>query len=291
MRLVRSAAWLIFSNRLHVVAMPAVLTWFWEIVFRLGLPPAYYVMVCAHTAAAYWYNILTDAKEDAVNYPAEGRLVHPGARWLKPAILLLWVVSFTIALRAGWRLIAWGTLLNLLGGLYGREWTIRSRRVRIKAIPGLKNVWSCVFWSAALLITPFVYTGRPLDLRLAGAIPLMFLLTFFVELLWDFRDVEGDAAAGVRTLPIVAGPEKSRWLLHVANGIAVSITLLAILGGWFPLSYGVLVVHAIVVAAFTEWYVRSPDRQLASHVYLLFAGAILLSAITLDRTSLLHQAR
>jgi 4-hydroxybenzoate polyprenyltransferase len=272
----------VFNNRIHVALMPSFLLLFWTLAFGFALPLEYYAMVTLSTAGGYLYNMLTDRREDAINYPTQGRL-SPDSRWMKTAILLCTVASGLLALRAGWRFFLFGSLVCCMGPLYGMTFELpiggRRRRFRMKNVPVLKNAWAALFWSVVLLTSPFVYLGMPFDRRLALAIPIAFLLAFWVELMWDVRDMAGDRDAGVRTLPVVLGEQAARRLLHAINATTATLAVIGLIAGILPPQHWVLAVHAAGVAVFIEWYLRQRDRQLGSHLYLLYAGACIAAAI------------
>ena len=199
---IRSVGAVLFNNRIHVFIMPALLTLFWDAALKIGLPLTYYAMIVLNTAGAYMGNMKTDYREDAVNYPSEGRFLHPQSFWLRPAIVAAFAGSFLLGLLSGWLFVLYGFVLNIFGILYGLEVPLPGgRRFRVKSIPWLKNAYSSLFWSVALLVSPYLYVKQALDPRLALAIPIAFLLAFFVELLWDVRDTAGDEWPGFGRSP------------------------------------------------------------------------------------------
>ncbi|MCE9671352.1 UbiA family prenyltransferase [Myxococcus stipitatus] len=266
----------IFNNRLHVALMPAALTLFWNVALGLPLPAEYLLMTTLHTAGGYWWNMVTDAVEDSINYPRRGRFIWPDSRLTLLLILACFVGSLFLAARAGWLFVLYGTVMNVLGTLYGLRMRLPGgREFRVKSVLGLKNLYAAFFWSVSLVLSPYVYLGRVPDGRAALVVAISCMISLFVELLWDVRDIAGDRVAGMRTLPIVLGEERSRWLLHGANVVYAALLLYGLASGLLPSPYAVALVHAALVAVYVEHFFRRADRQLSSHLYLLFGGVFI----------------
>jgi 4-hydroxybenzoate polyprenyltransferase len=283
MKTLRWLGAVLFNNRIHVSLMPGMLTCFWGEALALPLPLAYYAMITVQTAGAYWWNMITDKEEDSINYPREGRFIWPDSKGTRLLILACFVTSFTLGLRAGWGFIAFGSVMNILGTLYGLKVKLprSSRTFRIKSIPWLKNAYSSLFWSASLVLSPYVYLHLPIDRRAWWAVAISFCLAFFVELMWDVRDVVGDRFAGVRTLPIVLGEARTRWLLHGLNASCATLSALGLVFGSLPPPYWMIMLHSVGGFMFVEWYFRLKERQLASHAYLLLGGAMIVATVAL----------
>lgn len=255
MRTLRIVGSVIFNNRIHVILMPVMLTLFWSVGYSLPLPLEYYAMIAVQTAGAYWWNMLTDRAEDSVNYPREGRFVHPESRWTRLLIAACFTTSFFLGLRAGWRFVLFGFFLNTLGSLYGMKLRLPApfnTSFRIKSVPWLKNAYSSLFWSVALVLSPYVYLHQPIERRAWIAVVISFCLAYFVELMWDVRDMAGDRFAGVRTIPLVLGERPSRFILHGVNGLCTALVLWSLLSGQLPVPYWVLLVHSVAVVLFVE---------------------------------------
>jgi len=277
----------IFNSRIHVILLPALLTQYWSVGYRFPLPAGYYLMISLNTAAAYWTNLITDEKEDSLNYAKSERFLAGKLRLAKVLVVLCYSGSLYLALQANWRVVLFGAILNSFGTFYGLEFPLPPpwypRRTRLKSVPWLKNAYSSFFWSVALLLTPYVYLGTMPEPLILLAIATMFLLAFFVELLWDVRDVIGDRFAGVRTIPVTMGEPISRWILHALNVLGTLVLVAGILLGWLPGAYWVILAHAVGAAFFVEFYMKMPRRQLASHVFVLFQGLIMVATIVVDR--------
>ena len=91
--------------------------------------------------------------------------------------------------------------------------------VKLKSILFLKNIYAAgSWWLSAIFIIVFytTYTGTPVTAALA-MLPI-FLIVMVFELLWDIRDMRGDAMVGTQTVPVVFG-------LIVTKGIMLGLLL------------------------------------------------------------------
>lgn len=277
----------VFTNRLHVFLIPIIVTVFWNTVFKLPLPLEYYVMILCTTAGGYIYNMYTDGPEDAINYQAQYRLFRPDTRYTKPVIMLCFLVGLLLSLRAGWFFVLYGGLIHLLAACYSAPLPVRvagGQRLRIKEIPVIKNVYVALHWSAVLVVTPFLYVRTPPTSLSLVAIAVSFGLAYFIELLWDWRDIRGDALAGVRTVPVLLGESATIWILRGVHAVTCLVALVAALAN--DLSPGFLLavaLHLPLGLLFLEWYRRFDDKEAASHLYVVYAGLVLSVGMAWDR--------
>lgn len=277
----RSTAGYLFTNRVHVFLMPALLTFFWNLDARLPLPFEYYLMITLTTAGGYITNMYTDRAEDAINYTARYRFfgVHLGAT--RAAVVICYFLALLLSLRAGWAFVLYGGVVHVLGGLYGWPLRLGGRRLRIKEVPVVKNLYAGVFWSAALILTPYFYVSQRPGLLAVLLIAISLGANYFVELMWDVRDMAGDRASGVRTIPLLLGETAAYWILR---GIHVATCLTIALGLWLDLlqpgkSWVLLILYLPIGLLFVGWYRRLPDKVWASNVYLVIAAGILFVAM------------
>lgn len=270
------------TNRFHVVMMPAFLTFFWNQSLQLDLPLTYYLMITLTTAGGYIYNMYTDEAEDSFNYHGRYRIFGAGRTSTKMVIYACFIGGFLLSWQAGWRFVLYGGVVHFLGSLYSRPLPFKrdGRPLRIKEIPFVKNLYAGVFWSVALILTPYAFVGERPDLTAALAVLLSFLLNYFVEVMWDLRDMRGDSQAGFRTVPLVIGETRTLWLLRIVH---VLTCVLFVLGAWrgglAPGSYVMALVHLPLGLAFLQWYRGLTEKDWASHLYILYAGTLLLVAM------------
>lgn len=266
----------LFTNRFHIFVMPIVLTLFWNTILRLPLDLTYYVMVMFTTAGGYIFNIYTDAAEDAINYPSQYRIFKRESRMIKPTIAGCYLAGLLLSLHAGLAFVLYGGFVHLLASLYSTPIRVRGKTIRIKELPVLKNVYAGLHWSIALILTMYLYTHTPLRPIAYFAMVLSFLMNYFVELMFDMRDVRGDTLSGVRTLPVLLGESTAVRLLTFVHVFAC---LLVFYGVWVHmLTSGFLILAAVHLPAgllFIRAYRRLGDKELASHMYLVYAAAVL----------------
>lgn len=208
-KLFRFASASIAVTRLYTVLPLALLS------YGLGLTvgaeawhalPAAAAIACA-VAGGYAYNDLRDQTLDRHNRPrrpiVSGRL---SARAVQLLLSALFTAAFFFALWTfSWRTIAFIVLLIISACVYSDF---------MKQIPGLKNIFVGL-WCGVL---PW---GASLDvIQPATALPAIVIVALFVmqkELLADVYDLEGDVAAGIRTVPAIVGPRIALGIVAMLN--------------------------------------------------------------------------
>ena len=271
-----------FTNRFHIALMPVFLTYFWNQVLKLPLPFEYYVMITLTTAAGYLYNMHTDAVEDSVNYVRKYQLFLPNTARTKWTVVALFLLAFLIALNAGWKFAVYGGIVNALFALYSSPLPIkwRGRFLRIKEVPFLKNVYCAICWSVALVLTPYVYLDLNAGNLAVLAIVLSFGMNYFVELMWDIRDMAGDAKAGFRTVPILIGEPAACRLMRLVHVFTCAVMLWAVWTGLLPQGFLIAALHLPAGLIYLEWYRRQVEKDWASHLYIMYAGSLLTAGMT-----------
>lgn len=166
------------------------------------------LMAAVLNAASNTLNQVTDLEADRINKP--GRPLPSGRVTAGEALRLagiLYVLAFVLAAPVGPQCTLLAGTAAVLTVLYSAP------PFRLKAVPYLANVviaiprgillkvagWACVRDFGRL--EPW-YIGLVFGLFLLGATTTK-----------DFADMRGDAAAGVRTLPVVHGPRRAAWLI------------------------------------------------------------------------------
>ena len=195
-------------TRLYTVVPLALLSY--GIGIANGVPRGHVIAAAAAIACAlaggYAYNDLRDQNADRLNRPARplvsGQL-STGAVQRFVAILFGAAVLLAMA-TASLRTVMFIVLLILSSQLYSDA---------IKHIVGLKNLFVGV-WCGLL---PW---GASLDNVTTRDLAAMALVAIFItqkELIADIFDRDGDAAAGIRTIPVTIGPRAALAIVVALN--------------------------------------------------------------------------
>jgi 4-hydroxybenzoate polyprenyltransferase len=88
---------------------------------------------------------------------------------------------------------------------------------RLKDIPVMKNVVVAVSWALVTILIPALHLSNPESWIVFMVVYFMFIKTFIDTVLYDVRDVKGDRENGVKTIPVLIGPEKTVLVLLALN--------------------------------------------------------------------------
>jgi 4-hydroxybenzoate polyprenyltransferase len=101
---------------------------------------------------------------------------------------------------------------------------------RLKEIPAVKNIVVGLAWATLLAFLPVFIAGGTPDARTIVTFLLFFMWGFMASLIPDVRDREGDARAGVMTIPVIVGETRTkRVLTMVLLGLGIPIVIYSIL--------------------------------------------------------------
>jgi 4-hydroxybenzoate polyprenyltransferase len=129
---------------------------------------------------------------------------------------------------------------------------------RLKDIPVVKTLFAPIVVLAAVLAPPILLQGLAVSPPLLMAAGWSWALLMFNMVLCDLRDIEGDRAAGTRSLPVILGERGTQFLLWA---IIVAGAGCAIMHGWPILAWATVAAlsplafaaHRRRNEAFYEW--------------------------------------
>jgi 4-hydroxybenzoate polyprenyltransferase len=253
--------WKIFFNeRLHIVLSSMALLWCWDRILAMGVRPIDYFILPLAVACICQWNRLTDLREDAVNCPEELEEALKRERRIRLFCYIGGATAIALALASDptWPVAAVVISGAAIGFFYSTSpWPGRAT-LRIKNLFVLKNLMSGIGWTLGLLVYPALRAGHSLDGPFWLASAYMFLAVMAHEIIWDMRDVAGDRAAGVRSLPVVAGPGMTKALVLAAMTILATIVAASVAARLVPSWWLLLVPHAailaLVAAQFDGWF-------------------------------------
>ena len=172
--------------------------------------------------SVYTLDRALDSKEDLINHPE----LDDSCRELGIVLSILSLIC------GGWVFLLNGLLIFtfvpfVIGFLYSKGLKIGSSVLKLKGSLGGKNLVVGCIWGVSVV-------------GVAGAtcqnIPLLILVfTYFViklfvnSTIYDFRDIPGDFKAGIKTLPVYLGEQKTRNFLlglHLVSHLLLSIGMI-----------------------------------------------------------------
>jgi 4-hydroxybenzoate polyprenyltransferase len=110
--------------------------------------------------------------------------------------------------------------------------------------------------STAALLPAAAHGGAPRWAPVAAMGAFLFGRWWINTLVFDVRDLAGDHANGLRTLPVVLGRARTLRLLHAANALLAAATLAAPLAGAAPPLFALLAASS----AYAWVYLRAIQR-------------------------------
>ena len=209
-------------SRLHITAIAALSVFTFGWLFT-GVYPWLLTAVCALD----WYivnliNRTVDLKEDRANVITETEFVEQNRRQLLGVIFVLLLISLVVVHFLNPVITGLRITYHLLGAFYN-----------CPILPGKRRFKQLYFWknnasALGFLITVF---GYPLATACWGDRPhsfppgitwatvvfsavFFFLFEISYEVIYDLRDVNGDALAGIRTYPVVHGKRKAKYIVY-----------------------------------------------------------------------------
>jgi 4-hydroxybenzoate polyprenyltransferase len=259
--------------RLHLVAVAAlsaaVFGWLFAGQFLLW---ASAIAALDWLLASLW-NRASDVREDLLNEVEGAQLLARSGRELSRLALGVLSLSFFAALRLGWPLLAMRLAFHAGGLVY--SYPVFRRRV--KEILLVKNLFAGLLWVLTSIGYPLALGRR---VPLAGEVLALslFLLPLAVSytLLYDLRDVAGDAAAGIVTVPLALGVPRTRVFME----LLLALSAAALLGGYL-LGALRLVELAMLAAPLQQalvlrfWIPREPSRHAVEGITWLSAAQLL----------------
>jgi 4-hydroxybenzoate polyprenyltransferase len=230
--------------------------------------------------SVYNLNRKTDEEEDEINHQDRFIFTKKFEKHLFCAAILAYGLALAIAAYYG--IIVFGiVLIPLISGilysvpLLPASWRYR----RLKEIPAFKNLVVAFAWALPLSLLPVFITGAEITTSTAVAAILFISYFIFASVLPDIRDREGDAATGVRTIPVVIGVERTKALLVGLN---------LILGGgviaiWFSkLSFPVTII-LLTAVLYSHFCICSLGKLIRTDIvcdfladgqFIIFGGGI-----------------
>lgn len=152
---------------------------------------------------------------------------------------------------------------------------------RLKEIPAVKNITVGLAWGILLSLLPVFFLQRQPDMGTAVTFLLFFMWGFMASMIPDIRDRDGDARAGVRTIPVIFGEQRTKRIL---TGVLVLLGIPAITISSFHLSLSSTMIvvaaniysHGCVVLLDKEGLIHFLADFISDGQYIFFASAVVI---------------
>lgn len=262
------ARWAVHTNLLVSLAATGVAVTT-SVLVGVPLDPLALFVVFAATFFVYGADRVTDAGADAVNLPARAAFARRHSRRLLAAGVVLYAAAVTLAAARGVPNAEFVALPVVAVAVYSG---LRAKRVFL-----VKNLLVGAAW-AAVPLGVGAYTRQPGD-------PHVWLLAGWTgavittaAVVFDVKDVAGDAAAGIRTVPVVYDPATARRAAAVANAVLAAGVAGLVAAGVLPDRFLVLLVLHGYVAAYIPF--ATPDRSALFYGLVVDGEHVALAVLT-----------
>ena len=275
--LVYSTLYLVFVAMVEVATVHVILSVPWN--------PAP-VVVGLVTFSVYAGDRIADADTDELSNPEQSGFVVRHKRVLSVLTALSYGLAVAIAVTGGPVALA----ITLVPGgfwiLYASDWlpdaSAFASRLKEKLVVGSGIV--SLAWALSVVVLPLAFADAPFT-PLAGVLFVYFLVdTFVTTEIINVRDVDGDAAIGVDTLPVVFGVDRTRRILYGLDLLLVGVVSAAVAVGVVSLVVGLALlvglVYALGLASFVGRSTRHTRMGIAGQLKHLVVFGLLLLATT-----------
>jgi 4-hydroxybenzoate polyprenyltransferase len=236
----------------------------------LSLAPLPLAIVFAVTLFVYSFNRLADRSEDARNLPGRAAFVRRYGRGLLAVGAVLYLAAFAVALYRGVTAAPALALPAVVAVLYSV--------VGLKRVLLVKNLLVGLSWGLIPLGVGVYYD-------VLWTVDILFMFAFVTAVLtiaaavFDIKDIEGDRAEGIQTVPVVLGVDRTRHLAAAAS-LAVGLVVAGLLvSGVLDAIYAVLLGFVAYVAGYSLLARR--DRTPLFYGFVIDIEHVLLALVLL----------
>jgi 4-hydroxybenzoate polyprenyltransferase len=201
-----------------------------SVLHRVAFNPIVLALGMLITYSVYNLNRKTDESEDAINHSHRYAFTKKYEKLLFGSAIGAYLLALVLSGFYGMTVILISAIPLLSGLIYSTPIFPKGFRYRrLKEIPVAKSLLVAVAWALPPALLPVYVAGTSPDLVTVAVILFFFSLVFINTVLFDIRDVEGDRATGVHTIPVCIGVTNTKILLTIVNiflGIVVVSALL-----------------------------------------------------------------
>jgi len=247
-----------------------------------ALNPVLFAIGFLVAVTVYTHNRLTDLGEDAVNRPEQAAVAASRKRLLGGVAAGAYAVALGLAALGGLVAVGVVVLPGVAGALYSESWLPVTEYDRLKEVPVLNTAVTAGAWALPLAYLPVAFSGAAGGATAALVAAFLFCRTAAASEVLNVRDVAGDRAAGVVTVPVAVGLRRTRHVLYGLDAASVGVLAAGAGAGHLPLPVAAVLLPGF---AYSLWLTRrvgtaDPDRLATAKdaEYVLLAALALVGA-------------
>ncbi len=239
---------LIAYSSLYLSVAGAAMVYISCLLQDLPFDPVAAVILILVTFAVYNLNRKTDESEDAINHTERYAFTKEYGSIIFYSAVCAYIIALCLSALQGFGSLLVAVIPLIAGIVYSVPlFPARLGFRRLKEVPFMKSLIVAFSWAVPPALLPICHAGLPMGAATGIVGVFFFFLVFTNTVIFDLRDVKGDAASGVRTIPTILGTRKTLLLL---TGVNVSIgAALVFASGALPGSCVALVLAAGIVYA------------------------------------------
>jgi|Deesub1362B_J571_1020462.scaffolds.fasta_scaffold00007_56 4-hydroxybenzoate polyprenyltransferase len=219
--------------------------------------------------SVYGINKLTDLKEDEINNPERVKYIKKVVRIFKYSILLSFILAIILSALTSF----WAILVVMFPIFSGVLYSIRvsPRYPRLKDITGVKNLIIALTWANGTTFLPYLTLTHVDGLKVALIYYFFFMKSIINTMLFDLRDIEGDRANGIKTVPVKLGFEKSKALLLALNTTFIPWFFIGYHFGYFT-EYSLVLIFSILNGYWYILHFSKKGKKIGKEIDLIVDG-------------------
>ncbi|MCG1002803.1 MULTISPECIES: UbiA family prenyltransferase [Halobacterium] len=248
----------------------------------LSLPPSPAPAVVGLVAFAVYANDrIADVDDDEIDKPGQAAFVRRYEGTLYAAAALAYGVAVALAMLGGPLALALALLPGAFWVLYASDWLPRigAGLRRLKDVLLVNTAVVALAWAVSLTFLPVAFADRGVTPAVVVVFAYFFLRSFVDTELPNVRDRAGDREAGVRTLPVVIGVERTRLALYAVDVATAALLAYAVTAGYLSLvvafALGAGLAYSLVVTTLLVRYADHPWLTVAPEFEYVVVGAVL----------------
>ncbi len=235
-------------SSLHYAFAGTSLAFVGSSVLNFNMPLIHYFIIFSMFFFIAAFNRYVDSKEDEINDPERVNfLKNKNFAIVSLSIVFLLLSALILFYLRNYLLIEIFSAAFFISYFYNKKLFIVSKK--LKELFVIKNVSIALLIVLLGVVYPYVLSNAS-DFAFLAIISSFFFTRMFINTVtFDIKDIDGDKHAGVMTIPVALGEEKSRYYLNFCNVLSGLILVV-----WFILEphsqYLLLLFLPVLMASF-----------------------------------------